>query len=236
MPIKRNLPSKSATGYKPSVAFGNEEAAKQNIDQKISFLTDVCAARSNHLAAQKLAVGSLSKVLTEFADEDFLALTLSLPDSKRKFNAFECADLPAKLRVLVPAFRSNSAETLRKDSERTAAVERVVRLVSECREADKPSSQKAEKVAALKRQLTIEIQLRKIAEENIYAQKNIIKRLEEKVISSDNRYAALHRQCEETTESLRREIRELRVRGSATASETALAVVPLRPRRQRKLT
>jgi len=235
MPIKRNLPSKSATGHKPRVAFGNEEAAKQNIDLKISFLTDVCAARSNHLATQKLAVGSLSKVLSEFADDDFLELALSLPDSKRKFNAFECADLPAKLRVLAPAFRSNSAETLRKDSGRTAAVERVVRLVSAFHETGKPSSQKAEKVAALKRQLTIEIQLRKIAEENIYAQKKAIERLEEKVISYDNRYAALQRQCEETTESLRREIRELLARGNGTVSETALAVVPLRQRRQGKL-
>lgn len=235
MPIKRNLPSKSATGYKPAVAFGNEEAARQNIDLKISFLTDVCAARSNQLAAQKLAVGNLSKLLSEFADDDFLELALLLPDSKRKFNAFECADLPEELRVLAPAFRSNSAETLRKDSERTAAVERVVRLVSECREVGKPSSQKAEKVAALKRQLTIEIQLRKIAEKNIYALKKIIEQLEERVISSDNRYAALHRQCNETTESLRREIRELLARGSATATEAARTVVPLRQRRPGKL-
>ena len=236
MPIKRNLPSKSATGYKPRVAFGNEEAAKQNIDEKISFLIDVCAARTSHLATQKPADGSLSKVLSEFADKDYLALVLLLPNSKRKFNAFECANLPAKLRVLAPAFRSNSAETLRKDSERTKAVERAVRLVSECREIGKPSNQRAEKVAALKRQLTIEIQLRKIAEENIYAQKKIIERLEEKVISSDNRYVALLRQCEETTESLRREIRGLQIKGSATASETALAFFPLRPRSQKKLT
>lgn len=209
------------TTFKPSVAFGSEQEARENIELKIEFLIRLVKRKATTLTA------------IEMTDARFLELLRTLPDSKRKFNGLSTDVLSDDLRAVTPIFRSNAAITLRRHPDLTDRVEKVLDAIRQAVEGLSQPPKKVEKAAALSRQLKLANDLREIAEDTIYTQKRELETLRADVVSHKNKLESLRRAAEENAVVLRQEIK--RLKGEA-AKETAQGskVVPLPTRPARK--
>ncbi len=143
---------------KPSVAFASEASARENIQTKLQSLLE------------------LLKVHKDYSPADRSTLLKALPSSHRGFNGWASDQLDALAQERVGSFRSNSRIALH----RSGLLERVeialASVIAE-RNAVTSSSKRDESIAGLARKLKVEIQLRKIAEEEIVHLKRHIKDL-----------------------------------------------------------
>ncbi|MBB6557532.1 hypothetical protein HNP48_000196 [Acidovorax soli] len=212
----KRMSGRKAFANKPPVAFENQELALKNIDVKVRFVIDICDCYPTNFSRLKATERARGDVYSGMTKQDFLELATILPSSKRKFNAFTSEELPTSWRHIAPNFRSNAAETLRKDLKRSGEVERIIALVRVLEKGveEKP---KIEKLASLKRQLALAVQLRVIAEHTIYSQKRTIDSLKKEVVAAENRYIALEKETKKIASELKRAIAKQEASGDTTA-------------------
>jgi hypothetical protein len=211
----------STTKFKPSVAFESEREARANIESKIEFLKSVVERTAKNLA------------VIDIADEKLVELLKTLPDSKNKFNALSKDSLVEELQGSAPPFRANGAITLRRDKALTDRVEKLLDAIVRAIEKLSLPPEKVVRAAGLSRQLKLSNTLREIAEATIYAQKRQIEKLRSEVVSYKNKLESLRWASEQSADTLRQEIKNLKG-GPTKEADTSPKVVPLPVKPTRK--
>lgn len=174
-------PPRGNRGFKPSVAFKNQDAAKFNIQAKLELLSRIVA----DLAATTSLVKGSQKTRETLE---------TLPSSTRQFNAWTGLQLPHELLPSTP-LRVNAQQTLKR-SGLLESVDAATRAVKELMQESAAPSRKEERLAYTIRRAKLAEELRKIAEREIILLKRAHANALDRIKDLESQLASLMRESQ----------------------------------------